>query len=161
MAGEPSASAGGGDRLALTGIYGFERDLSRRLLTWSAASVLVGVLLAVSADAFLRGFGIQALAWGAIDGLLALAGRRGALKKAGRPGAGEPGPQAVEARKLARLLWLNTGLDVLYVAAGATLVGTLGTGDGLLAGTGWGIAVQGAFLFGFDLLHALRLPKHH
>ncbi len=44
------------------------------------------------------------------------------------------------------------------MAGGLTLVATLGATDPFAAGNGWGIVVQGGFLFVFDLLHARATP---
>jgi carboxylesterase len=55
-------------------------------------------------------------------------------------------------------LWINTGLDVLYIAGGITLASILGPGNPGWLGHGWGIMVQGAFLFFFDLIHAQAVP---
>jgi carboxylesterase len=103
------------------------------------------------------------MAWGAIDAAIALGGRRAARRRqAARPDALAPGivdrEANREARRLARLLWFNTGLDVLYVAGGLALAFTRGATSPFWRGTGWGIAVQGAFLFVFDLLHATSIP---
>ena len=63
-----------------------------------------------------------------------------------------------EARKLSGILWINSGLDLLYIAAGAILVIFPGSSDASWRGHGWGIIVQGVFLLFFDVLHALRIP---
>ena len=56
-------------------ILDFQDTLSRRLLLWSALSLLSGaIILAVAASPWWRGFGVQALAWGAIDAAIALFG---------------------------------------------------------------------------------------
>jgi carboxylesterase len=101
---------------------------------------------------------LQAVVWGIIDAGIALLGRRASEK---RRLAHLDGPSIVEqeAQNLRRLLWINTGLDVLYVAGGFVLIYTIGRGDPFAAGNGWGIVVQGGFLFFFDLLHALAVPK--
>ncbi|MBN1812420.1 MAG: hypothetical protein JXA14_11325 [Anaerolineae bacterium] len=65
---------------------------------------------------------------------------------------------AREARNLRRILLINTGLDVLYVTGGVILALTLGGDSPFWCGNGWGIVVQGGFLFFFDLLHALGVP---
>lgn len=139
-------------------IWDFQDALTRRLLLWSALSMTAGALLVIFGDAFWRGFGLQALVWGAIDAGIALFGRRASEK---RRVANLGGPSIVEreARNLRRLLWINTGLDVLYVAGGIVLIYTIGRDDPFTRGSGWGIVVQGAFLFFFDLLHALAVPK--
>jgi len=140
-------------------IWDFQDTLSRRLLLWSGLSIVGGaLLLAFAASPWWRGFGVQALAWGAIDAAIALFGQRAALK---RRASGARGPEVfqLEARNLRRLLWINTGLDVLYVAGGLVLVQTLGAQNAFAAGNGWGIVLQGGFLFVFDLLHALAVPR--
>jgi hypothetical protein len=121
---------------------------------------------------FWRGFGAQAVGWGLVDAAIALLGRwvsqrrRAALTDSG----GDPlSPDVLErqARNLRRLLWVNTGLDVLYVAGGLALAmaGIRCSGPSLAGmramavswrGHGWGIVAQGGFLFFFDLIHARR-----
>jgi hypothetical protein len=107
----------------------------------------------------LRGFGMQAMAWGLIDAAIAVGGsflvirRRQAL----------PDPQAKEAveqetHKLRKLLWWMIPLDVLYVLVGLALAFTWGRKDGWWMGTGIGIVVQGGFLLGFDWYHAKNIP---
>jgi len=126
-------------------------DLARRLLTWALASVLIGVVLLVAGDDFWRGFGLQAALWGLIDALIALV----ALRSARRDGtAGED----ARATRIRRILWLNAGLDLAYIAIGAGLVAIAGDANPFLAGNGWGIAVQGGFLLVFDVVHAMRVP---
>ena len=48
-------------------IWELQAALTRRLLLWSAVSVAAGALLLLFGDPFWRGFGVQAVAWGAID----------------------------------------------------------------------------------------------
>ena len=138
-------------------IWDFQDALSRRLLLWAALSIAAGAALWLFGGPFWRGFGLQAAVWGGIDAAIALFGQRSARK---RQAAAAPGPEttAAEARSLRRLLWINTGLDVLYVAGGLLLAFTLGRSDPFAAGSGWGIVLQGAFLFGLDLLHARGVP---
>lgn len=139
-------------------IWDFQDTLTRRLLLWSALSIAAGIGLLIFGDPFWRGFGLQALVWGAIDAAIALFGQRAAAR---RRAGGPHGPEALarEARNLRRLLWINTGLDVLYVAGGIVLLYTLAVQNPFAAGNGWGIIVQGGFLFFFDLLHALAVPR--
>ena len=124
-----------------------ERSHLTRLVAWGAASVLLGsalaALLAVrrARSPLLTHFAIQTAAWGAIDlGLAALAWRGLAMR------------DADGATRLDRILWLNTGLDVGYVAVGLTLAITgwvLGRRLGPV-GAGLGIVVQGAALLVLD-----------
>ncbi len=166
-------------------IASFTRTLARRLLAWALASTLIGVALLVLATDFWRGFGLQAGLWGLIDGIIALVALRSARRDAAAPGppgadaadgpaaapqgaaaalsdeaAGAPASDpAAAARRIARILWINAALDVLYVAIGGALVVVAGPSHPFLAGNGWGIIVQGGFLLVFDVTHALRVPR--
>lgn len=133
-----------------------ERAHLLRILIWGAGSVLAGTLLlllvtlrrAVGPAPLLRHFALQTAAWGAIDLALVLFGLRGLAL---RDHAG--------ATQLDRVLWLNLGLDVGYVAVGVTLavVGwSLGRRLGLV-GAGLGVVVQGAALFLLDLVVVRQL----
>jgi esterase/lipase len=138
-------------------IWDYQEAITRRLLLWAALSIAAGAVMLLSGDAFWRGFGLQAVAWGVIDAAIALFGRRSSQRRrAASPPNAET--QAREARNLRRLLWINAGLDVLYVTGGLLLVYTLGRDNPFAAGNGWGVVLQGAFLFLFDLLHALTVP---
>ena len=129
----------------------FQRSLSDRLLMWGAISVIAGVVLLRATAPFWRAFGQQAIGWGAIDGLIALIGRRGSNQPAL---AATDVATLKEMSKLRRLLWFNAGLDVLYMAGGLAL---LRRDDETQRGHGAGILFQGLFLFKFDLIHALLL----
>lgn len=144
---------------ARTDIYQFQMGLTSRLMAWAEASVVGGLLLALLGDRFWQGFGIQSAGWGFIDGVIAWVGGRGAAEKASQPEQHTAARQAEERGKLRRILWINTGLDVVYVLGGLLLARTRGCKDGFARGTGWGIAAQGGFLFIFDLLHALHLSR--
>jgi esterase/lipase len=139
-------------------IWDFQDALSRRLLLWSVLSIAAGALMAAfSTSPWWRGFGVQLLVWGGIDAAIALFAQRVSRKRRESIAHDREAVER-EARKLRRLLWINTGLDILYVTGGFVLLGTLGEQDPFMAGTGWGIVVQGAFLFFFDLLHAVTVP---
>lgn len=131
----------------------FADTVTRRLLGWSALSVAAGAPLAASQPPLLRGLGQQFIAWGAIDGAIALAGRWSQRRKLEQD-AGHEGDIAA----LRRLLLVNAGLDVLYVAGGMTLAVRRGKNDPYWLGVGLGIVVQGGFLLGFDLWHGLNAP---
>jgi len=136
--------------------------LSRRLLRWSALSVLTGLALILVGGTYIldlpfaRGFGIQAIAWGLIDAAVAWGGKWLAEGRRGNRPISENDDR--EAGRLRRLLVINAVLDVCYVIGGLILVRSLGAKDPGWAGHGWGIAVQGAFLFFFDLIHARGVP---
>ena len=140
-------------------IWDLQANLSRRLMWWSGLSAAVGLFLIAVGGGFWRAFGIQAFAWGAIDGAIALLGRRASTRRrALLDNPLQPGHLEREARNLRRLLWINAGLDVIYVIAGMALALTMGVSDTSWRGHGVGIVVQGAFLLVFDLVHAQRTP---
>ncbi len=142
-----------------TDIWQFQVGLSERLLAWSGASVGGGLLLALLGNRFWRGVGAQCMGWGGIDAAIAGFGLTQARANANAPDAHTPERQAQERDKLRRVLWLNFGLDVLYINGGAALALTRGRRDRFAAGTGWGIILQGSFLLIFDLIHALLLRE--
>jgi hypothetical protein len=121
-------------------------------LVWSAWSILVSILIVFSSNPFLRGLAIQFFAWGLVDGGIAFFGKRWVEKKRLRAQQ-----EAKEARWLSLVLWINTGLDVLYVLGGVWLMQTWGADSPLWKGHGLGIVIQGGFLFFFDLYHAFSL----
>lgn len=132
-----------------------ERSHLLRLIAWGAGSVLAGTLLLVvllvaarragsaggEASPLLLHFAVQTAAWGAIDLAIAAAAWRGLAMR-----------DVDGATKLDRLLWLNAGLDVGYVAVGVTLAVAgclLGRRLGAV-GAGIGVVVQGAALLLLD-----------
>ncbi len=144
-----------------TDIWQFQAALSRRLLAWSGLSVGLGSALALLADPVWRGFGTQCAGWGLIDAVIAGLGLRQTHQKVAQPNAHEPGQQSEARTKLRRILWINTGLDIGYVAGGIVLAATKGrrgSNHRFWRGSGWGIVVQGGFLLIFDLIHALLMP---
>lgn len=134
-------------------IWTYNRRISSRLLQWGGLNVGLGIALQAARAPFWRAFGQQAVAWGAIDALIAWFGQRGADRKEAK---GDPAAMSTQRRQLAFLLWLNTGLDVLYIVGGYMLARSK-SADAQRRGHGWGIVFQGAFLFLFDLFHALGM----
>lgn len=146
-----------------TDIRQFQAQLGKRLLQWGRLSVVVGAILALiprhsrhAAGAW-RGFGFQAVAWGAIDAAIGKLSLRSARAKASAPESHTPEAQQAARRALRRVLWINTGLDVGYVAGGVALARAKGRQSSFRRGAGWSIVVQGGFLLLFDLVHALLL----
>jgi esterase/lipase len=138
-------------------IHYFANMLSRRLMAWSAASALVGVWLLAGVSPVQQGLGVQMLVWAAIDGLIALFGWRSSGRKLFDPV--DFAAVQREAVKLRRILWVNFGLDWLYLAGGLSLLLTRGQTDPFLWGTGLGILIQAGFLLLFDVFHALKVPE--
>ena len=116
-----------------------EERLTSVLGAWAAGSAAAGALLCVPRRT--RGFGRQTLAWGAVDGLIAVAGAR---RRASRGPTSPP--------RLRRILLVNVGLDVGYLACAAWLLQ-----DGRWRGDGAAVALQGAFLLALDAAAAQRL----
>ena len=143
-------------------LHAFEDCLARRLLAWGGASVAGGATLAVvgaaTGNRFLRAFGGQTVGWGAIDAGLALGGRARARRlRAVSPV--DPDETAREASRVRRILALNAGLDVLYVAGGLAVAAGRSRRDAAARGHGLAAVVQGAFLLVFDAWHAARVPS--
>jgi len=141
-------------------LYEFQKKTMPVLLGWAVASMAVGGAWALSGRKWLRGFGLQFLAWGLIDGLIALFGLRSAQVNAQKYESGETGAAEMEkqARNFEKVVWVNAGLDVVYVVFGVWLTSRNEKNE-LRHGTGWGIAVQGAFLFVWDVVLALLLGR--
>lgn len=140
-------------------IWQYYRAITRRLLAWSMASVIAGIAFLFLGPLW-QGVGLEAIAWGAIDAGIALIG--GWVTRCRRASLEDPSAPEVlfrEACNLRRILLINTGLDVLYVAGGVALALTLGVDSLFWRGNGWGIVIQGGFLFFFDLLHALGVSR--
>jgi hypothetical protein len=124
-----------------------ERGHLLRVGAWGAACVVVGTLLLAlltlrrQRSALVFHFALQTAAWGAIDvAIAAVAWGRLALR------------DFDGATRVDRLLWLNLGLDVGYVAVGATLAlagWLLGRRLGPV-GAGLGVIVQGGALIALD-----------
>ncbi len=135
-------------------IWDLQIAISRRLLWWSGLSILTGSGLVLSGNTFWGGFGIQAIIWGVIDTAIALLGRRRARRRS--LASYSPDQLLQENRRLRRILWVNTFLDIVYVAGGIVLISL--HKSIFWQGHGWGIALQGGFLFFFDLIHAQIVP---
>ncbi len=129
----------------------YQLRMMRGLLRWAVLSVLCGVTLWLPGPAW-SGFGWMMLGWGVINALVALGASRSV-----RARQSAPRPLRDEAKAAARILWINSALDVLYVGVGAAMI--LLSVLPMTRGAGAAILVQGVWLLGFDLLHALRLTR--
>jgi hypothetical protein len=128
-----------------------QRGLMTVLAGWSAGSIATGAVMWSRGGSLVRYAGIQNVAWGAIDGGLAVASL---LSSRGDSRSDAPAGHWLEERqKLRRIFWINAALDVLYLGAGAALAG-FGKRDSL-RGSGAGVLAQGGFLLVFDLAGAL------
>lgn len=140
-------------------IWEFNKRLTRRLLLWSVTSIGLGLRFMREVDGYSQGLGAQFVGWGLIDALIALIGGGLSARRRRQSGTPTATQTADEARNLARLLLVNTVLDVFYVLGGWALTQTRGAEDRRARGHGRGIMAQGAFLFVFDLFHFLIMPR--
>lgn len=131
--------------------YSYQQRRMSLLLGWGLLSVIAGFVVQRNHQSFWKQFGLQAFLWGAIDAALALFGLISANKKEERYALGELGTndEQKEARNFYRILLINTGLDVGYVAGGAWLMRHFKTRSDR-RGMGLGILIQGLWLFLFD-----------
>lgn len=123
-----------------------QRNHMTVLGAYALGSVAAGVPMLTSDRSEIRAAGLQNLAWGAVDGVIALValGATNNLKDERNTAA----HWADERSTSRRIFAINAGLDVLYVATGALLL-ALGKTE-WLRGTGAGVLVQGGFLLAFD-----------
>jgi hypothetical protein len=139
-------------------IWQFNKTLTQRLLRLNIINIALGLPLLLHGG-FWRGVGSQCIGWGLINIGIALGGN--ALtqrRRASLPDPDDPQVVAAEARALRRVLWVNAGLDILYMLGGQRLAATRGADNPLYRGVGRGITLQGGLLFAFDVLHALLTP---
>jgi hypothetical protein len=122
------------------------KDASMKvLLGWSGASIAGGTAMTVTGNSFVRGVGIQSVAWGAIDmGIALYAGSADNVL----------GIDLTKKKGLYDLFFINFLLDILYMGAGTAL---WVWGKDEWKGHGAGILLQGGFLFAFDGINALLL----
>lgn len=144
----------------MSDIWQFQQALTRRLAFWAAGSILLGLVMFLFRAPFWNGMAFQFIGWGGIDLLIAWGGVSGSRKRRARLTVEQAAAAApAEARNLRRILWLNTGLDVLYMLGGVLAAVFPGDSTPLWLGTGIGIFIQGAFLFFFDWFHAVQTRK--
>ena len=131
--------------------YSYQQRRFQLLLLWSLLSIITGSALQLVTQSFWKQFGLQSLLWGAIDAALALFGFNGANKKEDSYLLGELNETEIQkdARSFYRILLINFGLDVGYIALGAWLMGRFKTRPDR-RGMGLGILIQGLWLFLFD-----------
>jgi hypothetical protein len=125
------------------------------LLSWGALNVTAGVVgRLTTGDRRLQGFWEMNLGWGLVNSGLAIASLVGGGADPETRGA--LGASLEASHDLALVFWVNTGLDVAYMAAGAWLWERGNArAEPRTVGFGQSLIVQGAFLFAFDLVMAL------
>ena len=123
-----------------------QRNLMTVLGAYALGSISTGIPMMTSSRDEIRAAGVQNVAWGAVDGAIAL---YALVRVSGQSTAKESAAHWADERSTLRTLFaVNAGLDVLYMTAGALLL-ALGKTDAV-RGTGGGVLAQGGFLFAFD-----------
>ena len=138
------------------------------LSLWGATSSLIGMSLMIrSRPTSVQNWsspqtksmffgGLQHLSWGAIDlglGIGALAVSYSMLGRLRPP----------TNTQVARIFWINAGLDLLYLSFAAVAMGlsTRATQDrDFWRGTGESVAIQAGFLMVYDVANAIRFMTH-
>ena len=138
-------------------IWDFQRTLSHRLIAWNLLNFGSGVWLSTKGD-FWRGFGSQHIGWSLINFTIAFFGLRANSRRILQPDIHDTAVMQHESRKLALILWVNSGLDLLYMLGGWCFAQSRASKP-LQRGIGWGIVLQGALLLVFDVLHARVVPR--
>lgn len=135
-----------------------DRVISRSLLKWAGFSIIAGVLMQFKNSKFWKNLGWQFTSWGLINAGIVVIGQVMAQERvASYENPGSPEILEKETDNLKRILLFNAVLDILYMLGGKSLADK-DEGEGGRKGTGWGIILQGGFLFLFDLINAFRLP---
>jgi integral membrane sensor domain MASE1 len=127
-----------------------------QLLFWAGLSLGVGVPMLFSSREWVRSFGGMTAAWAIVNAIIAILSLLSVRRKARQNADAETIRGWMH--HLVRLLWLNAGLDVVYVLVGVGLIVWNPT-NRMLNGFGWAVIIQGAFLLLFDTWHAVRLPR--
>jgi Na+-driven multidrug efflux pump len=138
-------------------IWGYQKVVSQRLFAWNIINIAVGLLLGRGTPTQ-QGIASQNVGWGLINIGIALIGGIVGGRRSQQADAMLPATLEKETRNLRRLLWINTGLDVLYMVGG-WFFSRRNAHKPMQQGMGYGIIIQGALLFIFDLLHVLPLHR--
>ncbi|RIH78761.1 hypothetical protein Mhypo_01454 [Meiothermus hypogaeus] len=114
--------------------------IAQQLMLW-ALVCLGGAIFGLwrTRHGFWRPFWFMTGVWALVNAAIAYGGWLGA----------EPNPAS-----LRQLLWINAGLDTLYVTLGLILRKRQ---EPIYKGFGLAIILQGLFLLGFDVFHALQI----
>ncbi len=103
----------------------------------------------------IRYAGIQSIAWGAVDGVIATVGI--VLSRRAADTTRTDDEWKSERRSTRRVFLINAALDVAYVLVGTSLL-AFGKSESLI-GTGAGVLAQGGFLLTFDSAGSLVMGR--
>jgi hypothetical protein len=138
-------------------VWEYQDRISTALLAWNALNIVAGLILGRSRKPLNRGIATQNVGWGVINIGIALIGMFVSRRRKAK--LIDPYRADIlhkERRSLRRLLAINTGLDLLYIAGGSRLLDTLNV---YRRGMGFGIMLQGFVLFVWDVLLLAFFPQ--
>ena len=113
------------------------------LLIWAGINILVGIFYLFSSDDFIKGVLTMTFIWGLINliiGLNTFFGKKQYVLE-----------------KIKKVILVNVYLDMGYGIVGVLLI-FLGN-VAILIGSGYGVMIQGIFLFIVDFLHHMHIKK--
>lgn len=136
-------------------LFTYQQQVMPVLLGWGVGSIVSGLIWMRSTADWLRGLGSQFLGWGIVDSLIAAFAIRNAAQKNGLVEVGEitQDEHHRQSVQFERIVWLNALLDIGYIFGGIWLAKRNPTNQ-QRQGMGWGILIQGGFLFIWDVLLA-------
>jgi hypothetical protein len=137
-------------------LYTYQRRVMPILLGWGIGSIVSGLIWLLGCSQKMRGMGSQFFGWGLVDSLIAIFAIASADRKTMLLESGEvtPGEHLQQAVQFERFVWFNALLDIGYVIGGIRLA-KRSPQEPRRRGIGWGILIQGAFLFVWDVLLAV------
>ena len=123
------------------------RNLNKRigipLLIWAVINMIAGIFYLFISSELIKGVLLQAFFWGLINGILGLVAL---LRK-----------NAFELKKIKKIFLVNAYLDVVYIVIGILLI--LFGSNAFIIGNGYGVSIQGLFLFIVDVIHHGNVKK--
>ena len=122
-----------------------KQGVGKRVVTWGAISILIGIVLLLSFQlTLLGGIGVQAIIWGIIDAVI---GASIMFKQK---------EQSIE--KIAKTVSKSINFDIIVQIVGVIVI-LLCLQDPYMMGNGIGVVIQGFFLLVLDLSYRKALMK--
>lgn len=140
-------------------IWDFYRQVTRLLIGWNVLNIIGGIAASRRKSLQTKGMASQAVGWGIINILIGIFGNLATEKRVEKM-SNPYSPDIVtrETDNFKRILLINSALDVIYIFAGQRFAQTRGKRNPMMRGIGYGIILQGAMLFVFDIVNALLVP---
>jgi hypothetical protein len=140
-------------------IWDFYRRVTGLLIGWNILNILVGIIASRRKSLQTKGMASQAVGWGIINILIGVFGNLATEKRMEKmPNPYSPSVVAKETDNFKRILLVNSALDLVYMLGGQRLAQTRGKRNPMMRGVGYGIILQGALLFVFDIVNAMLVP---